>query len=161
MEYEYDSVSGNNIGPKLDQISNQLQILGKDLGLSDEPLLLRGLNDSNQLEGYCVKTSRNEWLYIPEDKVQYFSVTSSGELINMSSSTIYGYSLDSNGNRGTYYRFSAFGKCEYQYQSGYNTYWESVQALHSNSNIPIGQVGVKTFSEISFSSCFSCSLFFF
>lgn len=143
-----ESVSGNDIGNKLDNISFQLDTLSRDLGVSGQALELRGLNDSNQLEGYCVRTGRGEWCYIPVDKVQYFSVTSSGELINMSSSTIYTYSLDSNGNRGTYYRFQPFGTCEYQYTSGYNTYWAYTSALHYNSNITTGQVGVKSFTEV-------------
>ena len=68
------SVSGNDLGNKLDNISFQLDTLSRDLGVSGQALELRGLNDSNQLEGYCVRTGRGEWCYIPVDKVQYFSV---------------------------------------------------------------------------------------
>lgn len=113
------------------------------------PELLRSVSpESSGIEGYYVDVNGYR-VYIPCDRIQYLSKTSSGQLINLSSSTIYCYSLDNNGNRTNYYRMQSFGTMERQYTSGYNTYWESVGAYHSNSNITLGQTGIHTFTEFA------------
>lgn len=133
----------SDIKSGVDNINNSLS-LDTD-GLS----LLRSGNSVSSIDGYYVySSSRNEVIYIPRDRVQYFSITNNGDLINLSASTIYCYSLDSNGDRLNYYRFQPFGKLEYNYTSGYNSYWAFTDGLASNSNLTFGQVGLSSFSEV-------------
>lgn len=167
---ELETVSGNEYH-KVDyviddgilyEIKEGIDDLRVSLGASDSPLLLRGLDDNTSIDGYYVRSGLGENVYIPVDRVQYLSKTSNGNLINLSSSTIYCYSLDSNGNRGRYYRFQSFGTLEYQYTSGYNTYWESTSALADNSNLTLGQVGLHSFMELALALIlFMVTLIFF
>lgn len=157
--YKVDYVVDDGI---LYEIKEGIDDLRVSLGASDSPLLLRGLDDNTSIDGYFVRSGLNENVYIPVDRVQYLSKTSSGQLINLSSSTIYCYSLDSNGNRGRYYRFQSFGTLEYQYTSGYNTYWESTSAYADNSNLTLGQTGLHSFTELSLALIlFMVTLIFF
>ena len=157
MEYfvpeEVNDVSGNEITflqiEKLDSIKESLDDLALSLGVSDRSLSLTSLQNNTSIDGYYVRTGRNELCYIPVDRIQYLSKTSSGQLINLSSSTIYCYSLDSNGNRGTYYRFQPFGTLEYQYNDGYYTQWAYTSAAFSDSNLTIGQTGLHSFTELA------------
>lgn len=130
-------------------IKNGVDNIEYALTFSDQALpLLSVAPESSGIEGYYVDVNGYR-VYFPVDRVQYLSKTSSGQLINLSSSTIYCYSLDNNGNRTNYYRLQSFGTMERQYQSGYNTYWESVGAYHQNSNIILGQTGIHNFTEFA------------
>lgn len=122
--------------------------INRALSIDDVALPTVDLDDSpSTIDGYFVTVSGVK-VYLPVDRIQYISRTVNDDLINLSSSTIYGYSLDNYGNRGGYYRLQSFGMMEHQYTSGYNTYWESVSAKGDNSNITFGQTGIHSFSEV-------------
>lgn len=133
-------------------ILNEIKVGVKDIKalmtINDTSLPTVHLNDdASGIDGYNVIVN-GQRVFIPVDRVQYISRTDTDDLINLSSNTIYCYSLDNNGNRGGYYRLQSFGTMERQYTSGYNTYWEYVSAKGDNSNITFGQVGINSFDSV-------------
>lgn len=143
-----ETVSGNDLSVQLlNGISDQIDDLAVNLGVSTKSLPLLGSPSPSSINGYYV-TTRGENVFIPRDRIQYLSKTANGNIINLSSSTIYCYSLDANGNRVNYYRLQPFGTMEYQYTSGYNTYWDYTTALADNSNIIFGQTGIASFDSV-------------
>lgn len=132
----------------LKDIKSGVDSINRALSIDNVALPTVDLDDSpSTIDGYFVTVSGVK-VYLPVDRIQYISRTVNDDLINLSSSTIYGYSLDNYGNRGGYYRLQSFGTMEHQYTSGYNTYWESVSAKGDNSNITFGQTGIHSFSEV-------------
>lgn len=132
----------------LNDIKSGVDSINRALSIDDVALPTVDLDDfPSTIDGYFV-TVNGVKVYLPVDRVQYISRTVNDDLINLSSSTIYCYSLDNYGNRGGYYRLQSFSTMEHQYTSGYNTYWESVSAKGDNSNITFGQTGIHSFSEV-------------
>lgn len=148
----FDSVGDSHVDSLdfsiLNDIKSGVDSINRALSIDDVSLPTVDLDDSSStIDGYFVTVSGVK-VYLPVDRIQYISRTVNDDLINLSSSTIYGYSLDNYGNRGGYYRLQSFSTMEHQYTSGYNTYWESVSAKGDNSNITFGQTGIHSFSEV-------------
>lgn len=148
----FDSVGDSHVDSLdfsiLNDIKSGVDSINRALSIDDVALPTVDLDDSSStIDGYFVTVSGVK-VYLPVDRIQYISRTVNDDLINLSSSTIYGYSLDNYGNRGGYYRLQSFSTMEHQYTSGYNTYWESVSAKGDNSNITFGQTGIHSFSEV-------------
>ena len=80
-----------SIDTKLDGIQDTLTEINSNLRSVDpQPMPSIHLDDWQGLDTYYVTTSRGTILPAV-DKVKYFSVDQNGELINVSSSTIYAY----------------------------------------------------------------------
>lgn len=145
------TVSGNEYSEVqteiLNGISEKIDDLAVNLGVSTKALPLLGSPSTSSIDGYYV-TTRGENVYFPVDRIQYLSKTSDGNIINLSSSTIYCYSLNANGDRVNYYRLQPFGTMEYQYYNGQYSYWAYTTAYADNSNITFGQTGINSFNGV-------------
>ena len=99
------------------------------------------------LDGYYFKY-QGEYVYIPIDKIDYFTLTNNGELLNLSSGTVTCYSLDTSGNVRDQYRFSPFSKAQ-KYVYGYDGqqyqhwYWTDIYVDSTGSNMTFGQTGIS------------------
>lgn len=90
----------------------------------------------------------SDTVYIPYDKISYFTTTSDDRLVNISSSAINCYSMDDSGNKGTSYRFPSFGTAQIYVNSGNSYYWNNIDVYASDSNLVIGQTGINNFTDL-------------
>lgn len=146
------SIDNSDTNDLLRGISDQLQILDTKLGDSspsaysnDRSIVL------DRLPCFYFRAN-GEYVYIPFDRVDYLEKTLSGELINISSSTISCYSLDINGNVVNQYRLQPFSKVQqyvygYENQSYQHWYWQSIYVNADDTNLRYGQTGISNYTD--------------
>lgn len=100
---------------------------------------------AGELDGYYMVVGSQK-VYVPSDRVEYLTRLPSGQLFNLSSSTITMYALDSNGNHGSTFRMPSYGTLQRYDYSGGSYYWTNVSS--SDDNLITGQVGLKSPIEV-------------
>lgn len=148
INYTSNNIELETIEENLSLINETLSSMYED-SLEPMPLMVGSPFSpaDGSVDGYFLKDGNN-FVYVPVDRVQYLSVKPNGQVINLSSSTITCYSLDSNGNTISQYRFPSFGTCEKYVQVGSYYQWQMVTVTDSGSNITFGQTGIHSFEGV-------------
>lgn len=134
--------------PDYTEILNDISTTLTEISESDDTYLSTySIDVGGDMNAYFFSYGSDK-VYIPYDKISYFAETESGELINISSSTITCYAVASDGTTGSTYRFPSFGTAQKYVASGNSHTWTSIDVYAADSNLVLGQTGINNFRDL-------------
>lgn len=136
------------LSPDYTEVLNTISDTLTDIAESNDVYISTyAIGSSGNIDGYFFSYGSDK-VYIPYDKVSYFSETEDGQLINLSSGTVTCYAVAADGTTGTTYRFPSFGTAQRYIPSGNYYSWESISVYADDSNLVLGQTGINNITDM-------------